>query len=170
MDDEADLYLADESATLALGRALALALPPRWTSPCALLTGEMGSGKTCLTRGLAGALPGAENAQVASPSFNLVNVYPTHPIVAHVDLYRLEEGCFDACLEDVFDRPGAATPQLAVVEWAERLPQALKPAERLEIFWNLAPAGRRVTLRAFGDQARTWLASTLRTFKQSELP
>lgn len=170
MIDEADLFLADESATLALGRALALTLPPEWASPCALLTGEMGSGKTCLTRGLATALPGAENAQVASPSFNLVNVYPTLPTVAHVDLYRLEPGCLDACLEDVFDRPAGAAKQIAVVEWAERLSEALKPAERLEIFWNLAPAGRSVTLRAFGDQARKWLASTLRTFKQSEFP
>lgn len=170
MDDRADLFLADESATLALGRALALSLPPEWTSPCALLTGEMGSGKTCLTRGLTHALPGAHNAQVASPSFNLVNVYPTLPTVAHMDLYRLEHGCFDACLEDVFDRPAGAARQIAVVEWAERLPETFKPSERLEIFWNLAPAGRRVTLRAFGDQARTWLASTLKTFKQSELP
>ena len=116
------------------------------------------------------ALPGCENAQVASPSFNLVNHYPTHPAVAHVDLYRLADGCFDATLDDVFDPLPSAGPQAAIVEWAERLPAELCPDDRLEIHWSDAPTGRRVTLRPVGDQAGTWLASTLETLKQSERP
>ncbi len=53
------------------------------------LRGTLGSGKTTLTRGLVAALPGGEDAEVASPSFTLCNIYPTRPALLHADLYRM---------------------------------------------------------------------------------
>ena len=59
------------------------------------MEGELGAGKTTLVRGLVEALPGGQDAEVASPSFNLVNLYPTQPETAHVDLYRCEGAPLD---------------------------------------------------------------------------
>lgn len=53
------------------------------------LQGEMGMGKTTFTRSFVGALPGAEEAEVASPSFTICHEYPTNPEIYHADLYRL---------------------------------------------------------------------------------
>ena len=55
------------------------------------LFADLGGGKTTFTRGFAAALPGGDQAEVASPSFTLCNVYPTRPEVLHADLYRLSE-------------------------------------------------------------------------------
>ena len=92
------LRLPGEADTLALGRALASILADPGKRAALLLRGDLGSGKTTLVRGLAEALPGGDEAEVASPSFNIVNVYPTRPEVFHVDLYRIPGG--DPCVEE----------------------------------------------------------------------
>jgi tRNA threonylcarbamoyl adenosine modification protein YjeE len=88
-----------------------------------LLTGELGSGKTVLARGVAAAL-GIDPRQVLSPSFNLIREHrgaAGHPPrLVHVDLYRLEPQEAAALgLDEVLAGAG-----VKVVEWAERLPEA----------------------------------------------
>jgi tRNA threonylcarbamoyladenosine biosynthesis protein TsaE len=80
-----------------------------------LLKGELGAGKTTFVRGMARGVGSA--APVASPTFQLVRIYPGRVQLAHVDLYRLEKGdaLRDLGLEELLDA-GAA-----VVEWGERL-------------------------------------------------
>jgi len=151
------LFLPDADATLDLGRALAevLGAPPCGpdTPPALLLTGELGSGKTTLVRGLALALPGGEDARVSSPSFNLVNLYPTRPPVAHFDLYRLEAGGLDVGLEDcLLEEPG-----LKVVEWAERLAPGCRPDQALEISFRPEGEGREARIAALGPRAEECL-------------
>lgn len=161
------LHLADEAATLALGRAMAGSLPPDWETPRLYLRGGLGSGKTTLARGFVSALPGGGEAEVASPSFNLANIYPTRPRVVHVDLYRLGEGVLDASLEEYFDpRPGEP-PDIVLVEWAENLPEAMPPADHLDMEWIASDQGREVLLRAEGPHGERWLESIRSTFKQS---
>ena len=53
------------------------------------LIGELGSGKTCLTQGMAKGLGVAENVPVVSPTFTLVNEYPGRIPLVHLDVYRL---------------------------------------------------------------------------------
>ena len=80
-----------------------------------LLTGELGAGKTTFVRGVA---HGSESAApVASPTFQLVRVYPGRVQVAHVDLYRIESSSElgDLGLDELLDQ-GAV-----VVEWGDRL-------------------------------------------------
>jgi tRNA threonylcarbamoyladenosine biosynthesis protein TsaE len=165
------LFLPDEAATLALGRALALSMPEDWASPCALLRAALGSGKTTLARGFTSSLPGAELAEVASPSFNLVNVYPTRPPVVHADLYRLGEGFADASLEEALEAGSSALacePRRALlVEWAEYMPEELIPGDRLDISLTEKDGGREALLTAAGPHARQWLHRTLSTFLQS---
>jgi tRNA threonylcarbamoyladenosine biosynthesis protein TsaE len=80
-----------------------------------LLKGELGAGKTTFVRGMAKGSGSA--APVASPTFQLVRVYPGRVQLAHVDLYRLEKGAEvrDLGLEELLDQ-GAV-----VVEWGDRL-------------------------------------------------
>ncbi|MUM78402.1 tRNA (adenosine(37)-N6)-threonylcarbamoyltransferase complex ATPase subunit type 1 TsaE [Pseudodesulfovibrio sp. F-1] len=150
-----ELRLADAAATLALGRALAKALTRESLPPALLLQGDLGAGKTTLVRGLVGSLPGSDQAEVSSPSFNICNLYPTTPPVAHCDLYRLEGmGPDDALLELLEDRT-----MLVVIEWAQFLDRKLWPDEALELSWFPTSAGRGLIIRTRGRTAREMLGS-----------
>lgn len=104
------------------------------------LVGELGAGKTELARGIcrgAGVAP----ADVASPSFAVVASYRGRLPVHHADLYRVAD--FDELYATGFTDLLGAEGAL-VVEWADRIPDAL-PAERLEV--RLAHDARRPSLR-----------------------
>jgi tRNA threonylcarbamoyladenosine biosynthesis protein TsaE len=80
-----------------------------------LLTGELGSGKTTFVRGVARGA--GSTAGVASPTFQLVRIYPGRVQLAHVDLYRIESDSELAGLGlDELAEKGAV-----LVEWGERL-------------------------------------------------
>ncbi|TMD99308.1 MAG: tRNA (adenosine(37)-N6)-threonylcarbamoyltransferase complex ATPase subunit type 1 TsaE [Chloroflexi bacterium] len=80
-----------------------------------LLTGELGAGKTTFVRGLAQGT--GSKADVASPTFQLVRIYPGRVQLAHVDLYRVESSTElrDLGLEEL------AEDGAVVVEWGDRL-------------------------------------------------
>jgi tRNA threonylcarbamoyl adenosine modification protein YjeE len=80
-----------------------------------LLEGDLGAGKTTFVRGVVRGV--GSSAHVASPTFQLVRVYPGRLQVAHVDLYRLQDGAelADLGLDELLDQ-GAV-----VVEWGDRL-------------------------------------------------
>ena len=83
-----------------------------------LLTGELGAGKTTFVRGVAQGT--GSKADVASPTFQLVRVYPGRVQLAHVDLYRIGDSAElrHLGLEELADQ-GAV-----VVEWGDRLEAA----------------------------------------------
>jgi len=91
-----------------------------------LLTGELGAGKTTFVRGLARGT--ASIAPVASPTFQLVRVYPGRVQLAHIDLYRIEtpSELGDLGLDELLDQ-GAV-----VVEWGDRLEAAAAALIALE--------------------------------------
>ena len=151
--------LPDVEATLAFGAALGTrlhdALRERRPVRVVLLYGELGCGKTTLTRGLAAALPGGEAAEVSSPSFTVCNVYPTQPEIIHCDLYRSDkaDGFADGLpeeAEEALDRSGSAC---VLVEWAQRLAPGDIPPERLDIHMKSCHEMRSVTLCAYGSAA-----------------
>ena len=80
-----------------------------------LLTGELGAGKTTFVRGVAQGT--GSKADVASPTFQLVRIYPGRVQLAHVDLYRVEHSheLRDLGLEEL------AEAGAVVVEWGDRL-------------------------------------------------
>jgi tRNA threonylcarbamoyladenosine biosynthesis protein TsaE len=84
-----------------------------------LLTGELGSGKTTLTKGIVAGLGAASEDDVTSPTFTLVHVYGAADKVYHGDLYRIESfHDFETLgLEDAF-----ATPAVVILEWSEKFP------------------------------------------------
>jgi tRNA threonylcarbamoyladenosine biosynthesis protein TsaE len=100
--------------TIEIGRQLAHRLHP---PILVLLSGDLGSGKTTITKGIISGLGGAREEEVTSPTFTLVHVFHNHVKVYHVDLYRVE-GFHDLeslALEDAF-----AEPAVVIIEWAER--------------------------------------------------
>ena len=84
-----------------------------------LLTGDLGTGKTTLTKGLVSGLGAADVNDVTSPTFTLVHVYGKQAKVYHADLYRIESfHDFETLgLEDMF-----AAPAVAILEWSEKFP------------------------------------------------
>ncbi|MFZ3048579.1 MAG: tRNA (adenosine(37)-N6)-threonylcarbamoyltransferase complex ATPase subunit type 1 TsaE [Desulfatirhabdiaceae bacterium] len=82
------------------------------------LTGDLGSGKTCLVQGLAKGLDVSETSDVVSPSYTLVNHYPGKLPLYHIDLYRITaDDLDDIGLDEILAGDG-----VVAIEWAERLP------------------------------------------------
>jgi tRNA threonylcarbamoyladenosine biosynthesis protein TsaE len=104
-----------------------------------LLTGDLGSGKTTLTKGIVAGLGAAGEDEVTSPTFTLVHVYGKPAKVYHADLYRIESfHDFETLgMEDVF-----AEPAIVILEWSERFP--------LKAPWPLV----RIRLEHLGGDAR----------------
>ncbi len=108
-----------------------------------LLRGDLGAGKTSLTKSLAQALAGVAENLVLSPTFTLANEYAGQPEIFHLDLYRLpdEEEFFGAGLDEYLRRPG-----LTVIEWPEKMPENFWPPQRLELRLLVEGEGRRLYL------------------------
>ncbi|MCE5306066.1 MAG: tRNA (adenosine(37)-N6)-threonylcarbamoyltransferase complex ATPase subunit type 1 TsaE [Acidobacteriales bacterium] len=117
---------SSEEETIALGETIAAELPRR---AVVMLIGELGAGKTTISKGIVRGLGAAEPEQVSSPTFTLIHEYGAGGKVYHIDLYRLETEREVASLglEEVLDREA-----VVLIEWGERFP-ALMPAERIEI-------------------------------------
>jgi tRNA threonylcarbamoyladenosine biosynthesis protein TsaE len=115
-----------EEETEALGEALARELAP---GGILLLSGDLGSGKTVLARGVARGL-GIDPREVQSPTFTLIREHRgAGGTLIHVDLYRLEpEETAALGLEELLAGPG-----VKVIEWAERLPESLPGSLWLEL-------------------------------------
>ena len=143
-----NIPLVSPEATEALGTITAKALLAHPRCRSLFLRGGLGAGKTTLIRALVAALPGGESAESASPSFNLCNIYPTTPPVAHFDLYRQEPGSIDESLLDFLEDER----HVVLIEWAERLPLRSLPPERLECELRLDGAGRTAVFAAFGRE------------------
>lgn len=114
MPDEVITRSAEE--TVAWGRAFAETL---WPPMLVLLTGELGSGKTTLTKGIVAGLHAADEDEVTSPTFTLLHEYGLGGKVFHGDLYRIESfHDFETLgMEDVF-----AKPAIVILEWSEKFP------------------------------------------------
>lgn len=86
-----------------------------------LLNGDLGSGKTTFTQGLAQGL-GITNT-ITSPTFTIMNVYPTHhPVITqlvHVDLYRINQTS-ELLHLDIEDMERDPTT-LLVIEWPKKI-------------------------------------------------
>lgn len=128
------LFLADEFQTLAFGQRLAQACEGRGLIT---LHGDLGSGKTTLSRGLIQAL--GHTGAVKSPTYTLVEPYDLPSArVLHYDLYRLNDP-EELTFLGVRDFLGADI--LTLVEWPERAGKLLPPAD-LAIFLAVEGSGR----------------------------
>jgi tRNA threonylcarbamoyladenosine biosynthesis protein TsaE len=141
-----ELRSATEEDTRAIGRALADAFRPGDT---AVLTGELGAGKTTLVRGIAEGL-GSQDP-VASPTFTLIREYGGGRLdVVHADVFRLDrmQDVVDLGLDELRDTGRA----ILLVEWGDAVVELL-PDVRLRVELSEPDPGadaRRIVLSATG--------------------
>jgi tRNA threonylcarbamoyladenosine biosynthesis protein TsaE len=137
MSGVAELILADEEATMALGRRLAAILPAEGL--VAFLYGDLGAGKTTFARAFLQALGVGE--RVKSPTYSLVEGYDIGERKAfHLDLYRIADpGELEWLGLDSLAEPGA----VVLVEWPERGAGALPPVD-LALSFRHEGSGRSV--------------------------
>jgi tRNA threonylcarbamoyladenosine biosynthesis protein TsaE len=140
--------LKDEDGTLALGAALSRALAPGLTI---YLHGDLGAGKTALTRALlhAAGYPG----HVKSPTYTLAEPYTVElagqPVeVIHFDLYRMAgpDEFLDAGFREHFNHR-----TVCIIEWPEKAGELLPPPD-INVFITVHGMGRKVELQALSAQ------------------
>ena len=128
------LLLADDDATAALGRRLAAALKP---GDLILLHGDLGAGKTALSRTIVRTLMGDDRLDVPSPSFALVQPYDGNGhSVLHTDLYRIRDPR-EVDELGLFDRPEA----IVLCEWPERGGEEFTHKATGEVSLSIPPSG-----------------------------
>jgi tRNA threonylcarbamoyladenosine biosynthesis protein TsaE len=136
---------ASPEATITLGRTIGRRLDQPLTL---LLYGDLGSGKTAFTQGLAGGLDVPASIPVTSPTYTLINEYPGRCPFYHVDLYRLPDPVNpdEIGLYELFNDSG-----IVAVEWAQRLHPADRPSRRLDLFFEVIDdTYRRIRIIAYG--------------------
>jgi tRNA threonylcarbamoyladenosine biosynthesis protein TsaE len=139
MDQPISFLSHSESETLAWARSFAASLSPGDT---VALSGDLGAGKTVVSRGIASGLGFA--GMVHSPSYALVHEYPGARLpLFHMDLYRLAPGSDwqEIGLDHYLTAGG-----VCLVEWPERLPESFPFTARIEIGIEGEEA-RRLTVR-----------------------
>lgn len=141
------LATTSEGATQSVGGALgALALP----GDVVLLSGDLGAGKTQLTKGIAAALGVIE--PVTSPTFNILRVHEGRLPLHHFDLYRLERA---SELEDLDYWGTLEADGISVVEWGDRFAEAM-PDECVSVtIAILSDEGRSLELDGRGARGES---------------
>lgn len=109
------------------------------------LDGELGSGKTVFTKGIANAL-GIEET-ITSPTFTIIKEYQGELPLYHMDVYRLDGDIDGVGIEDYFNKGG-----VVVIEWANTIKDIL-PEERLDIKFKVVDENKRsITLIPHGTK------------------
>ena len=100
------------------------------------LNGELGSGKTIFTKGIAMAL-GIKDT-ITSPTFTIIKEYEGELPLYHMDVYRLDGATEGVGIEEYFNKGG-----VVVIEWANSIKDIL-PKERLDIKFVITDENKRV--------------------------
>jgi len=147
--EERSVFLPDEAATLALGSRLAHVIEP---GLYVALSGNLGSGKTTLTRGILRGL--GYQGKVKSPTYTLLELYNLSKLdLYHFDLYRFKDPqeWLDAGFRDHFE-----SCNVCLVEWPERV-RDLLPDPDLRISLSGEGDGRRIRIAAETENGKRCL-------------
>lgn len=130
----------NEEEMIAVGRSIAAMLPDR---AAVILTGDLGSGKTTLVKGIAAERTRISEDEISSPTFALIHEYGEPVSVYHIDLYRLdtEREILGLGLDEIFDRNA-----LVLLEWGERFKRLIPVTHQIRI--DALEKGRRIHLDA----------------------
>ncbi|QIM62607.1 tRNA (N6-adenosine(37)-N6)-threonylcarbamoyltransferase complex ATPase TsaE [Pasteurellaceae bacterium Orientalotternb1] len=152
-----EIYAADENALLAFGNQLAAQLKHYLASDpnhalTIYLNGELGAGKTTLTRSIVRAF--GHQGNVKSPTYTLVEEYSLPPYaIYHFDLYRLAD---PEELEFMGIRDYFRPQTLCLLEWASR-GNGMIPSADLVIQLDYAELGRHIRLLPQNEKLQNFL-------------
>ncbi len=135
-----EVFTNSSDETILRGREIGERLKP---PALVLLYGDLGAGKTTLTKGIVGGIGAAREDEVTSPTFTLVHTYDRGVRVYHVDLYRISDlhDLETLGLEDVFSEQA-----IVIVEWPDRLKLRTEwPIVRIHLE-HVAEDTRRITV------------------------
>jgi len=104
------------------------------------LQGDLGAGKTLLTKGIAKGLKVADWYYLNSPTFTLINEYQGRLPLYHLDLYRLGDAdeLFELGFSDYLDKPG-----VLVIEWPEKADEFLPSRNLIKIRIEIVGSEKR---------------------------
>ncbi|HBT68053.1 MAG TPA: tRNA (adenosine(37)-N6)-threonylcarbamoyltransferase complex ATPase subunit type 1 TsaE [Agrobacterium sp.] len=152
------ISLDGEKDTIRLGEDLALALT---AGDCLALIGDLGAGKSTLARAFIRAMADTPDLEVPSPTFTIIQTYPTRIPVAHLDLYRLsdvselDELGIDEMLED----------GICLIEWPDMAAEVLPPEQTISLTLTHSGEGRLAVIDAPAKQkARLERVFAIRAF------
>lgn len=122
------------------------------------LSGDLGTGKTYLTKGIARGLGVSEQYQITSPTFTLINEYPGRLTLYHFDLYRLETflDMINLGYEEYLFGEG-----VSVIEWAEKASDIL-PDETIFVSITYLDENRRKMVISGNDERLSNISNTLK--------
>jgi tRNA threonylcarbamoyladenosine biosynthesis protein TsaE len=156
-------HSASDQETIELGRKLGTFLS---NGDVIALVGELGSGKTWFTKGLALGLGVSPDTILTSPSFSLINDYKGRCTLFHMDVYRLERlsDLLSAGLEEYFYQDG-----VVAMEWADRWPEILPDWSLRVAFAIVDDRTRKITLSGSHPRAVEMLKKVVRCEIQNEI-
>ncbi|GBU28426.1 hypothetical protein R84B8_01985 [Treponema sp. R8-4-B8] len=136
-----DIVSNSPEETIILGKRIASFLS---AGSVIALEGCLGSGKTCLTKGIALGLGITEN--ITSPTYTIINEYQngSSPALFHIDAYRLN--CYkdfeDIGGDDIINSDG-----ISIIEWSERIPESI-PENSIKIRMEItSPVSRAIKIK-----------------------
>lgn len=152
------ITLADTTATEELGKIIGAAANP---NDNLVLTGDLGAGKTTLTKGIALGL--GIDQMIKSPTYTIIREYQQGRLpLYHMDVYRIESGADDLGLDDYFEGDG-----LSVIEWGQQLGDYM-PEDYLELLLSKDDQDenlRRVELLANGERSERFKERILKAWE-----
>ena len=102
------------------------------------LDGELGSGKTVFTKGIAKSMGITET--ITSPTFTIIKEYNGELPLFHMDVYRLDGNTDGVGIEEYFEKGG-----VVVIEWAATIKDIL-PSEYLHIKFKVVDENKRTLI------------------------
>ncbi len=145
------MWLADEAATISLGKDIARGLRG---GTVVFLRGHLGAGKTTLSRGILQGF--GHSGAVKSPTYTLVEPYDLKPWqLFHFDLYRLGD---PEELEYMGIRDYFSDQTIALIEWDER-GAGMLPSPDLIITLTAKDGGRELSFEACSEMANALVSS-----------
>lgn len=128
-----------------------------------VLTGDLGAGKTTLTKGIARGL-GIEQ-MIKSPTYTIIREYDQGRLpLYHMDIYRVAASGADLGLDEYFEGEG-----LSVIEWGNLLEEVL-PEDYLELILEKSDTDleyRYVKLQAYGEQSEAFKQRIVEQWRQN---
>ncbi|MCY7135473.1 tRNA (adenosine(37)-N6)-threonylcarbamoyltransferase complex ATPase subunit type 1 TsaE [Streptococcus sp. SG1] len=140
------MFSHNENELIAIGQKIGRLLQAR---DVLILSGDLGAGKTTLTKGIAQGLDIRQ--MIKSPTYTIVREYEGRLPLYHLDVYRIGEDPDSIDLDDFLYGDG-----VTVIEWGELLEDSL-PRDYLKIQLVKEEDGRRILFEAVGQASKDLL-------------